>query len=70
MEPLYPNGNLSYNMTQAQVNKKYKGRYVDFSKRYDYEKKCWVYEVHRTYGTIHENTTLGEDVGTNMEYRR
>lgn len=57
-------------LTQKQVNKKYKGRYVEFTKTYDYTNECWVYEVHKTYRDIHENTTLGEDVGTGLEYTR
>lgn len=29
-----------------------------------------LYEVHRVYSAIRENTTLGEDVGTTLEYTR
>lgn len=45
--------------TKAQINK-----------RYDYKNQQWLYEVHKTSKVIRENMTLGEDVGTNMEYRR
>jgi len=57
-------------LTKKQVNTKYKSRYVDISKTYDYTNQCWMYEVHKTYKNIHENTTLGEDVGTREEYTR
>jgi len=57
-------------MTQSQVNKKYAGRYVSFGKTYDYSKQEWDYEVRKTYKDCHENTTLGQDVGTALEYRR
>jgi len=57
-------------MTQEQVNKKYKGKYIDIGKTYDDESHCWKYEIRKVFSTIHENTTLGEDVGTDMEYYR
>ena len=57
-------------LTQAQVNKKYKGRYVEFYSTYDYANQRKLYEIRRTFKEIHENTTLGEDVGTPFEYRR
>ena len=57
-------------LTKEQVNKKYRGRYVEFSRTYDYSNDCSLYEIIKTYKSIHENTTLGEDVGTAFEYRR
>ena len=57
-------------MTQAQINKKYKGRYIEISKTFNYQTQQWEYEVRRSFKTIHENTTLGEDVGTLLEYTR
>lgn len=57
-------------MTQAQVNKKYKGKYVEVTKRYDYSNQSYYYEVKRVSKTIRENMTLGEDVGTILEYTR
>lgn len=59
--------------TKEQINKKYKGKYVEI-----YKCPLWdtdengnrLYEVRKSYSEIHENTTLGEDVGTSMEYRR
>lgn len=58
------------NMTKEQINKKYKGKYIEIGKTYDYQKQCWIYEVRNVYEVIHENTTLGEDVGTELEYKR
>ena len=57
-------------MTAQQINKKYRGRYVEISSTYNYSTRQNEYEVLRSYKDIHENTTLGEDVGTDMEYRR
>ena len=57
-------------MNAKQINKKYTGKYVDISKQFDYEKQDWNYTVNKVYKEAHENTTLGEDVGTSMEYRR
>jgi len=51
--------------TRKEINKKYKGKYIDVYKRYD-----GLYEVRKVYSKIHENTTLGEDVGTELAYRR
>ncbi|MFA5543284.1 MAG: hypothetical protein WDA47_05885 [Bacilli bacterium] len=60
-------------LTAKQINKKYKGRYVDI-----YKLPLWdtndkgerLYEVRAVYPVIHENTTRGEDVGTSYEYQR
>lgn len=57
-------------MTQKQVNKKYKGIYVEFNQTYCYTNNQWLYEIIRTSKVIRENMTLGEDVGTSMEYCR
>lgn len=57
-------------MTKKQVNKKYNNKYISISKSYDYDKQQWLYEVIKVYKNIHENTTLGQDVGTGVEYRR
>lgn len=57
-------------MKQSEVNKKYRGKYIDISKIYDYSMREWIYTVNRAYRDIHENTTLGEDVGTDREYTR
>lgn len=57
-------------LTREQINKRYKGKYVKIIKTFDYEKGYWLYEVIKVYREIHENTTLGEDVGTDYEYCR
>ena len=51
--------------TQEQINKKYKGKYIEF-----YQDTDGLYTVKKSYSVIHENTTRGEDVGTEWEYRR
>lgn len=56
--------------TKEQVNKKFKNFYINICKIYDYEKQKYFYEVRNVYKNIHENTTLGQDVGTNFEYQR
>lgn len=57
-------------LTQNQVNKKYAGKYVEFLKDYDRQAGEYIYTILKVYINIHENTTLGEDVGTAYEYRR
>lgn len=57
-------------MTKEEVNKKYRGRYVEFQSSYDYSTGKTDYKIIKSYKDIHENTTLGEDVGTEFEYRR
>lgn len=61
---------MSRMLTKAQVNKKYYGKYIEVYQVYDYQKRQWMYEVRKVYKTIHENTTLGQDVGTDLAYRR
>jgi hypothetical protein len=57
-------------LTKEQVNKKYRGKYVEFIETYDYTTGKTMYEILNVYKTIHENTSLGEDVGTDLEYCR
>ena len=57
-------------LTKEQVNKKYKGRYIEIRRTFDYSKGINLYEVRKTSCTIRENMTLGEDVETVMEYCR
>jgi len=57
-------------LTKEQINKKYKGMYIEIYKTYDYEGRKYMYEVRQAYSVIHEDTTLGEDVGTSFEYSR
>lgn len=57
-------------LTQAQINKKYKNIYIEFQSTYDYSTGQNSYEIIKTSKTIRENMTLGQDVGTNLEYTR
>lgn len=57
-------------LTKEQVNKKYKGKYIEIYKQFDYDVHDWKYKIIKVYSVIHENTTLGEDVGTAQEYCR
>lgn len=51
--------------TKEQINKKYFNKYISFYKDID-----GLYEVSKVYKEIHENTSLGQDVGTDLEYTR
>jgi hypothetical protein len=57
-------------LTQQQVNKKYKGKYIEVLSTYDYSEQRNMYEVLKVSSTIRENMTLGEDVGTSLAYCR
>ena len=57
-------------MSKDEVNKKYRGKYVEIEKSYDHIQKCYKYIVLKSYSKTRENTTLGEDVGTPLEYCR
>lgn len=56
--------------TKEQINKKFKGLYISFISRFDYQKGYRVYENIKSYNSIRENTTLGEDVGNSKEFTR
>jgi hypothetical protein len=56
--------------TKEQINKKYKDKYVDVYGTFDYTTRTYNYEVRKVYKVIHENTTLGQDVGTELAYKR
>jgi len=57
-------------LTKEQVNKQYHGKYIEIYPTYDYTERRTFYDVGKVYTTNHENTTLGQDVGTNLEYCR
>ncbi len=61
---------MAKQLTKQQVNKKYKGKYVEILSTYDYSLGINLYEVIKVSSTIRENMTLGEDVGTSLEYCR
>jgi hypothetical protein len=60
-------------LTLQQVQKKYKGKYIEVSKCPFWdtnENGDALYGVRKAYKDIHENTTRAEDLGTPHEYRR
>lgn len=60
-------------LTAKQINKKYKGKYVEVYKLPSWDKDKdgnELYEVRGVFNEIHENTTRGEDVNTIFEYKR
>lgn len=48
-------------LTKEQLIKKYKGKFVDVYRTYDYEKRIHLYEVRSVKNTIHENHNLPEE---------
>lgn len=60
-------------LTAKQINKRYRGKYVEVYKLPFWdknEKGEELYEVRKVFSEMRENTTRGEDVGTDFEYRR
>jgi len=57
-------------LTQAQIAKKYKNTYVEVLDSYCYDTRQYLYEVVKTSKTTRENMTLGQDLGTDLEYTR
>jgi hypothetical protein len=57
-------------LTLKQVQKKYKGKYIEVSEKTNWDIHEIMYTVHKVSRTIRENMTLAEDLGTNMAYRR
>ena len=56
--------------TMEQVHKKYHDVYVSITRHFDYSSGDVRFEIHKTAKTIHENMTLGQDVGTSLAYTR
>ena len=56
--------------TLKEIQTKYNGKYVDVYRVLDYSAGDVRFEVRKVYNTIHENTTLGQDVGTELAYTR
>jgi hypothetical protein len=48
----------SINLLLSQVIEKYKGKYIDFYKTYNYSTQSYLYDVRAAYKTRKENTTL------------
>lgn len=57
-------------LTMSQVNKKYKGKYVEVTRHFDYIAGEPTFTVHKVSSTIKENMSLGEDIGTPLAYTR
>lgn len=57
-------------LTKEQINKKYKNKYIEVQKIKHFDLPIYMYEVKKVYKQIHENTTLGQDLGTLLEYTR
>ena len=57
-------------MTKEEINKKYRNKYIEVYRTYNYSTGEDEYEVRKVYDKIHENTTLGQDVGTSKAYTR
>lgn len=57
-------------LTQSQVNKKYKGKYIEVTRHFDYSLGEPSFTVHKVSKTIKENMSLGEDIGTPLAYTR
>jgi len=56
--------------TLEQVQKKFRDKYVDVYRLLDYSSGEVRFEIRNVYRTIHENSTLGQDVGTELAYTR
>lgn len=56
--------------TLEQVQNKFRNKYVDVYRVLDYSSGDVRFEVRKVYDTIHENSTLGQDVGTELAYTR
>ena len=53
--------NTNKQFTEAELLKKYKGRYIDTYATYDYANGEWLYEVRSTSSKIKENHNLPEE---------
>lgn len=56
--------------TLKQVQNKFRDKYVDVYRVFDYSSGDVMFEIKKVYDTIHENTTLGQDLGTELAYTR
>lgn len=52
-------------ITAEKARKKYFDKYIDYYKNID-----GLIEVRKVYSTIHENTSLGQDIDTELAYTR
>lgn len=47
---------MTHALAAPDVFKKYKNKYIDVHRVYDYQKGLYLYEVRKAYKQIHENT--------------
>ena len=60
-------------LTIREIQKKYAWKYVDFARCPDWDRnEKWenLYEVRKSYSTIHENTCRAEDIETQYAFTR
>ena len=50
-------------LTEKQVISKYKGRYIDVYRSFDYSTRKYDYEVRKSFKDIHENTCIVDSLG-------
>lgn len=56
--------------TAEEVHKKYKDKYINITCSFNYDTLKYNYTINKVSSTIKENMTLGQDVGTDLAYRR
>ena len=61
---------MENNYSTEEVRTKFYGKYIEVYSYYDYLSCTMKHHVKKVYDTIYENTCLGQDVGTEMQYRR
>ena len=52
---------MKYQYTADALRKKYAGKYIDVYATYDYQARCWLFEVRGVSSKIRENYNLPED---------
>ena len=57
-------------LTLAQVQKKYKDKYVEVTRHLDYSAGDVTFTIHKVSSVIRENMTLGQDLGTSLAHTR
>ena len=66
---LAENNNMQ-KLTQSQLNKKYKDKYIEVTRHFDYASGTAMFTVHKVSSVIRENMSLGQDIGTPLAYTR
>ena len=55
-------------LTAKEVYKKYKGKYIDWYRTWDYTNDCYLYEIRKSFTSIHENTDLCDSENFDADY--